>query len=234
MVCFRATKVSHSSPGRQRSFHRSGLELIDRTLSASAGRRFIFFLLDWSFLCRLVFSSRSDVTPFRSSFFHDLLQKFLEFFARAVAVRSLFDPRRCLVGKRAGASPNLAIRYVSQSQMGKHSRSPSLALLAEVFDYSHHLFATAVAVNHLSTHTHRHLLAGVSAKKALDKEMAHQQADKDTTITAVLLLGTILKVDKSQRFLENVRKLACGHIGFGVVGTTKGVVVKGHTIKSRN
>ncbi|KAI6757819.1 hypothetical protein HG531_003644 [Fusarium graminearum] len=80
----------------------------------------------------------------------------------------------------------------------------------------------------------RHLLASISAEKALDKEMSHQEADKDTTVAAILLLRAVIKVDESQRSSENVGKLACSDIGFGVVGAAKRVIVKGHTIEGRD
>lgn len=115
-----------------------------------------------------------------------------------------------------------------------HSRSPALALLAEVFDNSHHLLAATIAIDHLTTHAHRHLLAGISAEKALDEEVAHQQANKDTTVATVLLLGAILEVDKSKRSSKDSGKLASCNVGLGVVGTTEGVVVESDTIEGRD
>lgn len=105
--------------------------------------------------------------------------------------------------------------------MQGHSRSPTLPLLAEVFDYAHHLFAATVAVNQLPTHAHRNLLSGISTEQALDQQMSHQQADKDTAIASILLLGTIFKVDKSQWSLQDLRELSAGDVGLGIVGTAK-------------
>lgn len=70
--------------------------------------------------------------------FHvDLVQHVIERGTSAVPRRALFNSRRRLVGKGAGAP-----------------RPSPLTLLAETLDYAHHFFPAAVAIDHFACHTH--------------------------------------------------------------------------------
>lgn len=64
--------------------------------------------------------------------------------------------------------------------------------------------------------------------------MTHQQADKDATVAAVFLLGAILKVDESQRALENLNELLGRIVGLLVVCATERIVVEGNSVEGRD
>lgn len=93
--------------------------------------------------------------------FHvDLVQHVIERGTSAVPRRALFNSRRRLVGKGAGAPPKTGHQQaitegVVKSTISKEDSRPSpLTLLAETLDYAHHFFPAAVAIDHFACHTH--------------------------------------------------------------------------------
>lgn len=80
-----------------------------------------------------------------------------------------------------------------------NSRSSSLSFLAQIFNNAHHFLSTTVTINELAAHTHGDLFTRIGAEQALDQQMSHEEAYKDTAIAAVFLLRAVLKVDEAQR-----------------------------------
>ena len=64
--------------------------------------------------------------------------------------------------------------------------------------------------------------------------MAHDEADKDAAVAAVLLLGAVVEVNESQGPVQNLAHLAGGEVGLSVVGAAERVVVKGDAVKGRH
>jgi hypothetical protein len=116
----------------------------------------------------------------------------------------------------------------------EHLRSPSLTLLAKVLNDSHHLLSTAVAINHLAAHVHRDLFVGLDAQEPLDQEMSHEKADKNATIATVLLLGSVLEVDKLERTAQDVAELVGGLAGDPRVRGAERIIVKGSAVGKRH
>lgn len=116
-------------------------------------------------------------------------------------------------------------------QRGSNIRPTPFALFAKALNDFVHFVTTAIGVDHLVTHAHGDFLAGVSGEKTLDKQVAHQDADEDATIGAVLLLGRVFEVEEAQRAAtQNVRDFFGSEPGFVKIGAAEGVVVKSNTI----
>jgi hypothetical protein len=110
------------------------------------------------------------------------------------------------------------------------SRSSSLAFASEVVDEAQHILAAGTGVDDSATQRHADFAVVPDHQQALEEEVTHVHADKDATVTRVVLLGGVGEVDEIDGLVDETRHLPGGVVGLGDVAGGHAVVVEGDAV----
>ena len=111
-----------------------------------------------------------------------------------------------------------------------NSRSPPLPLFPKTLDNLQHLLSPPRSINVPPAHTHADLFLCIRRQQPLQQQMPHLHTHKNPAIAIVLLLRTVLEIDKLEASPQQLTYLLRRESGFLHVGRVQAVVMESDAV----